>query len=154
MESLSISVPVWMDILSFPILMGILLTLDYCAAIWLQPTNIPSQIRGPAKTPEIFKFLVVFSLIGLATGYGTASLGMSLSRTVLAGFLLFAFFVWAFLTKKLWLVSCVCYGAAFVIGQVLVNYNALYAFLMTIIMVVIILIMAITIGPLNAIKTK
>jgi hypothetical protein len=154
MQMTSVVVPEWMNLFSLPILIAVLLTLDYLAAVWLQPTQIPKGIARNATTKEIFSWLVVYSTLGIIIGLSFASFGMSLSSAIVVEVLLFAALICLLLPKQLWLVAGICAETAFFIGEVLINYNALFAILLTIIMVVIILILAITIGPLSLIRTR
>lgn len=155
MEMASFVVPDWMNLLSLPILLIILLALDYCAAIWMQPTHVPSMMcEGDATTREIFFSLFVFSVVGLAVGLGTAMLEISILSWAAIQVAVLGALLWVLLQSKLWLVAGICYETAFLIGLTIINYNALYAILLTVVMVVIILIMAITIGPLSLIKTR
>jgi hypothetical protein len=155
MEMTSIVVPDWMNLLSLPILIAVLLALDYCAAVWMQPTHVPSATtRADATTKEIFSLLVAFSAIGLTVGLLTAVLHVSVLGSIAIAVAILTAFAYVLLPKKLWLVAGICNGTAFFIGETLINYNALFAILLTIVMVVIILILAITIGPLSFIKTR
>ncbi len=155
MEGLSFAVPEWINWLSLPILVIALLILDYCAAVWLQPTHIPSlRDNSDATVKDIFVQLTLFSLIGAFWGLITSLTNVSFERAILAELLLLAFFLWAILPKKLWLVAAICYEAAFFLGSVAINYNAVTAGLLLMAVVIIILILAITLGPLRLIKTK
>ncbi|MBP6924340.1 MAG: hypothetical protein KBC62_01885 [Candidatus Pacebacteria bacterium] len=155
MEEISFVVPEWMSWFSLPILVIALLVLDYCTAIWLQPMHVPTFKAGTDATiKEIFLQLTIFSLIGAFFGLIASVTDVSFGRAILVELVFLAFFLWVILPKKLWLVAAVCYEAAFLVGEIAINYNAVLAGLMMVGIVITILILTITIGPLNSIKTK
>lgn len=155
MGEFSFIVPEWMNWVSLPILAITLFALDYCAAVWLQPTHIPSmRAKQDATTKDIFVFLVIFTLIGAFFGFIASITNVSLGRAILVELFFLAFFLWALLPRKLWLVAAICYEVAFLMAEVVVNYNAVIAGLLSIGIIITILIMVIIILPLNSIKTK
>lgn len=155
MNDIAVAVPTWMNWVSLPVLVIALLILDYCAAIWLKPAHIPSlKGNADATTRDIFAFLVIFSLIGAFFGTISSLTDVSFGRALLVEFVFLAFFLWALLPKKLWFVAAVCYESAFFVSEALIQYNAVLAGLLAICIIAIILVIAITIGPLSLMKTK
>ena len=151
----SIVVPNWMNLLSLPVLLVVLLTLNYCAAVWMQPTHVPNFKNGVDTTTKgIFLLLTAFSAVGLVTGLFLAETNATPTTAIIVQLAIFVALGATLLTRKIWLVGAICYETAFFIGETIVNYNALFAILLTIIMVVIILILAITVGPLSFIKSR